>query len=163
MSLNTTPRTWVSGENVTAAIMNTEVRDALTGIQAAATTYTVTTTGFTLGNGTKAGRYSQIGHWVDFTITLTLGSTSAITGSVTLTLPPVTALNSNWMSEDCDAFDSSAGAWYSLGAIATSTTVVTVRSLSTTAASNLIVLSATVPFTWATSDQLIVTGRYESA
>jgi hypothetical protein len=44
VSINYTPRTWVAGEVVTAAFMNTEVRDALTGIQAAWTVYTPTWT-----------------------------------------------------------------------------------------------------------------------
>ena len=45
MSLNTTAATWVSGSVVTAAQMNTEIRDAVNGLQAAWTAYTPTTTG----------------------------------------------------------------------------------------------------------------------
>ena len=35
MSLNTTPATYTSGQTLTAAIMNAEVRDAISGLQAA--------------------------------------------------------------------------------------------------------------------------------
>jgi hypothetical protein len=66
VTLNTTPRTWVAGEVVTAAEMNTEVRDAVTGIQAAWATYTpaLTASGSnpTLGTGSSVnGSYNQIG------------------------------------------------------------------------------------------------------
>lgn len=61
MSLNTTPRTWVTGEVVTAAEMNTEVRDGFTGIQAAWSAYTPTLTNITLGNGTLACASARVG------------------------------------------------------------------------------------------------------
>jgi hypothetical protein len=61
VALNTTPATWVAGSVATAAQFNTEVRDALTGIQAAWTAYTPTLTGITLGNGTLACAFTRYG------------------------------------------------------------------------------------------------------
>lgn len=82
MSINYTPRTWVAGEVVTAAFMNTEIRDALTGIQAAWTAYTPTATNFTVGNGTLLGRWQRLGKTaVGIRINFTAGSTSSYTAS----------------------------------------------------------------------------------
>ena len=79
MSLNTTPRTFVTAEVETAAIFNAEVRDALTGIQAAWTAYTPTVANMTLGNGTVSGRYSQVGKTVTLQFRLAAGSTTTYT------------------------------------------------------------------------------------
>jgi len=94
MSLNTTPRTWVSGEVVTAAEMNAEIRDALTGIQAAWTSFTpslvAVTTNPTLGTGgSSVGNQLRVGADVRFRITITWGGAGLNVGSgiYSLTLP----------------------------------------------------------------------------
>lgn len=88
MSLNSTPRTFVTGEIETAAIFNAEVRDALTGIQAAATAYTPTITNMTLGNGSTVFRYMRVGKWVTLWFRLVAGSTTTYTASaVAFSLP----------------------------------------------------------------------------
>lgn len=76
MGLNTTPRTWVAGETVTAAEMNTEIGAAFTGLQAAWVPYTPSLTGFVQGNGTLSARYRQIGKTVQARIAFLAGSTS---------------------------------------------------------------------------------------
>lgn len=99
MSLNTTPRTWVTGEFVTAAMLNTEIRDALSGAQSAWTAYTPTwsapTTPPALGNGILTGAYCQIGKSIWWRLALTMGSTTTYgSGNYTFTLPftPATVL-----------------------------------------------------------------------
>lgn len=88
MSLNSTPRTWVTGEVVTAAEMNAEVRDALTGIQAALTAYTPTVANMTLGNGTITGRWTRFGKNAFVRINLVSGTTTTYTATnVTISLP----------------------------------------------------------------------------
>lgn len=88
MSLNTTPRTWVAGETVTAALMNTEIRDALTGIEAAWTAYSPTAANFTVGSGTLLGRSSRVGKTVDLRVNFAAGGTTSFTASgATVTLP----------------------------------------------------------------------------
>lgn len=73
----TTPRTWVAGETVTAAIMNTHVRDNLT---AAATTYVgsnSSATGVTLATaGTLVASSAKV------TFTLAVQTRVAIDGSI---------------------------------------------------------------------------------
>jgi len=51
------------------------------------TTWTPTFTNFTLGNGTVVARYVQIGKTTHFSISILLGSTSSILGSVSISLP----------------------------------------------------------------------------
>lgn len=86
MSLLTTPRTWTSGATVTAAQMNTEIRDAFNGVQAAWDTYTpvltATTTNPTLGTGhTQLGQYIQLGKTVICTGQMNVGTTGFNAGS----------------------------------------------------------------------------------
>ncbi|MEW2567625.1 hypothetical protein [Streptomyces sp. NPDC047070] len=79
--MTTTPRTWVVGEVVSAALLNTEIRDQLNSFFGAWTDYTpswIAETGGTptIGNGTLTGRFLKIGRTVDFLIRLAYGSTS---------------------------------------------------------------------------------------
>ena len=91
MSLNTTPRTWVGGEVMTAANLNLEVRDAISGTQGAWTTYAPTWTSSTnpsIGNGTLSGRYRRIGKTVDIVVTMAAGSTTTFgAGAYSFSLP----------------------------------------------------------------------------
>lgn len=82
----TDPRTWVTGELVTAALLNTHLRDNLKAIGDPWTAYTPTCS-WTVGNGTLTGRYRQVGKAVDLSIRLALGSTSTASSIVTFTLP----------------------------------------------------------------------------
>ncbi|MER5892272.1 hypothetical protein [Streptomyces sp. NPDC001876] len=74
------PKTWVVGEVVSAATMNTEIRDQFNSMFAAWTTYTPTWTGATtnpvLGNGVITGRYIKVGRTCTASIQLTTGSTT---------------------------------------------------------------------------------------
>lgn len=83
MSLNTTPATWAAGEVPTATKMNTEIRDAVTGIQAAWVTYTPTVSNVAI-NGLVA-KYHQVGKTV--TVRGYFGLTASPTGAVTVSLP----------------------------------------------------------------------------
>lgn len=126
--------------------------------------YTPTLAAVTEGNGTKTAKYTQIGKTVIFNIRFILGSTSAITGSPTVTLPVTT--RTYWL----------AGQGVDIGSCSLQDAGVkgytgTLRLNSTTVAGLLILgtsglqtaISSTVPFTWATGDELLVQGMYEAA
>ncbi|MDJ0461548.1 hypothetical protein [Streptomyces sp. H27-C3] len=86
------PRTWVVGETVSAAIMNQEIRDQFNSMFDAWTAYTpvwsAVTTDPVLGNGTLAGRYLKVGKTCKVNLILTLGSTSTFgAGDLRLSLP----------------------------------------------------------------------------
>lgn len=90
-----TPRTWVVGEVVTAALLNQEIRDQFNSMFAAWTTYTPTWgaengSAPSLGNGTLNADYMKIGRVVHFRILLVWGSTTTgggPNGNWTFTLP----------------------------------------------------------------------------
>jgi hypothetical protein len=74
------PRTWAVGETVTAAMLNTEIRDQWASVLAAWTPYTPTWTAVTtnpaIGNGTISGQYMKIGRTCVVVFQVTMGTTS---------------------------------------------------------------------------------------
>lgn len=119
MSLNTTPRTWVASEIVTSTEMNTEIRDAITGIQAAWTSFTPTlgasTTNPTLGtSSSQAGGWTRTGKTVEGRAEIVFGTSGAAAGSGTYTvLLPTAAAGADVAS---GAFVGSGGFFDSSGA-----------------------------------------------
>jgi hypothetical protein len=70
--------------------MNTEVRDALTGIQAAWTAYTPTLGNITLGNGTLACAFTRYGKTIKARGNLIAGTTTTFAaGVLSFSLPVV--------------------------------------------------------------------------
>lgn len=125
--------------------------------------YSPTLTNVTLGNGSVIARYTLTNKTVDFYIQITFGSTTAFTASIQATLPPLLpALLTGWTAEGT-AFDTSATAYFGVQGIATNSTTLTFRALPTTAGSNLVVVNASQPMTWATGDILTISGSYETA
>lgn len=87
-----TPRTWVVGEVVSAALMNQEIRDqwntVLGGWTAYTPVWTAATTNPSLGNGTLTGQYMKIGRTCHVMIKLVMGSTTTYgSGSWRISLP----------------------------------------------------------------------------
>lgn len=162
MGLNTTPRTWVAAEVVTALEMNTEIRDALTGIQAAWTSYTPTLTNVTLGNGTLSGAYYQVGKTIHYRCLLTFGSTTTVSGSIQFALP--TTANSNQTAGNFPLGISvmkgtnTVYGWARL--LAAANAIAPVYNATATTSSDC---TATAPYTWAATNIIFVQGVYESA
>lgn len=168
MSLNTTPRTWVTGEVVTAAEFNTEVRDAFNGIQAAWTTYTAawtaTTTNPTIGNGSIDAAYMRIGKTIHFRIAVTAGSTSTFgSGAYSLGLPVAAGGTGRYLMAGTARDDSASVDYQMTGIVAASTGTVSLRCDSTTAGNPMAQVSGTTPFTLAVNDVLTIAGTYEAA
>lgn len=150
----TTPATASAGE-LTSAFWNEQVRDNFKALGDAWTSYTPTLGGWTGGNGTLSGAYMQAGKLVHFRAKLVVGSTTTVSGNPTLTLP-VTATAARCFAGSGAAYDVSGTAHAGLDCMNNSTTTVTFRDGSNS-------LSSTVPFTWATGDELYVSGTYEAA
>ena len=96
----TTPRTWVAGETLTAALFNTHIRDNLLVMSGAWTPYSpIITTGgtaITLNNGTLDAAYKMMGDkTVFFRVTLIVGSTTVLPAGVWVIPLPVAALTAN--------------------------------------------------------------------
>lgn len=90
----TAPRTWVAGETVTAALVNTHLRDQFKEIGDAWTSYapTWTGTGFSIGNGTITGARVLAGKLCIGQIIATIGTTTTVgTGAYSWGLPATVA------------------------------------------------------------------------
>lgn len=89
--MTSSPRTWVVGETITAAMLNAEIRDQLNSMFDTWTAYTpawTATANPSLGNGTLVGQYIKIGRTCTVTVFLTTGSTTTYgTGTYLFSLP----------------------------------------------------------------------------
>jgi hypothetical protein len=154
---------FTSGQILTAAQMNTYVRDNLKAVGDAWTSYTPTLVNVTQGNGTLVAKYVKAGRWVAFYVSFTLGSTSSIGGAaVTVTLPFTAAAvgaGSLW-GQLTDTGTQN----YAVFPIWTSTTVVTPTAINTAGTYGAAAgVATTVPFTWGNTDLLLIGGTYEAS
>lgn len=162
-----TPRTWAAGEDLTAALLNTHVRDNLRAIGDPWATYTPTWTAATtnpaIGNGAIDAAYMQAGRLVDFRIGITFGSsTDAGSGMYSLTLP-VAPKAVRWVFQGT-VYDTSTGDWYAIsGHAAAGSSTITLMRPPGTAGAALVGTGATAPVTLADGDVISVAGTYEAA
>lgn len=134
------------------------------------TAYTPTWAGLTVGNGTLTSSYTRVNNFVHYFGKIVFGSTSAITGSVSVSLP--INLNADMAGTTAAQFgpasfrDVSATATFTgNGRVSTSsatTAVIEVTAANVTYALNSS-LSATAPFTWTTADNLAWNFYYKAA
>lgn len=124
-----------------------------------------TWTNFTTGNGTlNYAKYLQIGKDVHFRLKFTLGSTSVVSGNIIFSLP-VTA-NADYSSAtdmptaSGQLNDATANRWQPRPCFNSTTTVAVFYQNSS---ANIANISSTAPFTWTTSDQVMISGVYEAA
>jgi hypothetical protein len=133
------------------------------------TAFTPTWTGLTVGNGVyNQSHYVLIGKTAHFGIDFTLGSTSAVTGDVTLILP---ANLSRKSANSTGVFyanfldtGTSANVGVAYAATSGDVTRITVRTINVAGTySTNTALSSTVPFTWAATDRISIAGTFEVA
>jgi hypothetical protein len=155
----TTPRTWVAGELVTAALLNTHLRDNLNAVTTW-TTWSPTLTNLSIGNGTQAGRYISAGGFVQVEYSLQWGSTTSASGALAISLPvTAAALTGTPFRVTGDARDASAGENYTVrGRLGSTTSLTLITGEGASAAG----IGTASPFTWATSDELHFWGRYRT-
>lgn len=130
--------------------------------------WTPTWTNLTTGNGTLGyAKYAQFGKTIHFRLRFVLGSTSAVSGVVGISLP-VTAASSyvaaDITTRNVQLLDSSSGTRVFGLSIFGSTSRFDLFAEGTAGTyTGIASLSSTVPFTWATSDEIQVSGAYEAA
>jgi hypothetical protein len=130
--------------------------DAFTG---AWTAYTPTLTNTTAP--ITVARYVKIGKTVHFYVVLTLTG-AQVTGLVGIALPPFAMLSTSAGNFDVKLID--AGVVYAGIGVAGTTARVDCYALNAAGTYAVVTAtSSTVPVTWATTDQIIVSGTYESA
>lgn len=157
--------TFVAGDPLTAAQLNTYMAQWLTaGGALQSYTPTFAGAGLTVGNGTVSGSWCQIGKLVHFRARFILGTTSAVNGVVTCTLPATAVSSIPLGSWHVTFLDFSASKYYLGAGVEASTTTLGLYQLNTSALNNRLdtPLTAT-PFTWAVSDEFRIAGWYEGA
>lgn len=130
------------------------------------TAWTPTLTNLTLGNGTVTALYARIGNIIVARISFIMGTTSAVSGSPTFSLPVTAAAyagtNTTQQVGVGRYLDNSAGNTYPSAPTMQSTT--TIRMLHYSGSPlGYASTSATQPFTWATNDEIHIDFFYEPA
>jgi hypothetical protein len=114
-----------------------------------------------IGNGTLVGRYQKFGRSVKLFIRLTWGSTtSGGTGNWTFTLPSDLSLDNTYMGGF--AWDNSVSLTLPVASRMDSGAATVAQIGAHTSAGTGALITATHPFTWATSDELSIGGVYQS-
>jgi hypothetical protein len=149
------PFPFVSGDVLTAAELN--------GIGEAATAYTPTFTNLTLGNGTLTAKYNQVNKLVSVYVHVLFGSTTAITGNVSVTYPIARASATSFALGTAGLFDT--GVQTYIGTLNVGATTMQPAAIANTGAgwAGSVPLSATVPYTWGNTDILQISLQYEVA
>jgi hypothetical protein len=135
------------------------VSDTVDGFTGAWTAYTPALTNTT--SPITVARYVKIGKTIHFYVQLTLTG-AQVSGLVGIALPPFAMLSTSSGQFDVNLFDGTVG--YKGAALAGTTGRVdcyTINTSSVYAAINA--TSAALPFSWAATDQIILSGTYESA
>lgn len=158
----TNPRTWAAGEDLTAALLNTHVRDNFKAIgdawQSYTPTWSATTTPPTLGNGTRAGAYIQAGNLIIYRITIVFGSTTAVgSGFYTFTVPVAAAAGASYQpAGTATLLDSSVpAARPQVASFNNSSSQIVLQDTAGT------YVAHNAPYAWATNDRIMISGVYE--
>lgn len=162
----TTPRTWSTGELVTAAVLNTHVRDNLNAIGNPWTAYTpswtAATTNPSLGNGTATGAYIQAGKLVVFRARIVMGSTTTYgSGQYSISLP-TTAASGMFQIILAEALVSGS-AYRVTGRVTSGGSSALLYCDPTTAGNALRNVTASTPAAFGSGSELGIYGLYEAA
>lgn len=154
-----TPPTFSAGSALTAAQLNTYLRDNFKAIGDAWTSYSPSLTNWAIGNGTLTGDYMQVGKLVFGKIALTLGSTSTMSGNCVISLPVTKLADAGTATSFGSglATDTSSGAVNCL--VVAHATTTSMRFYTPTSG----LVAGSVPWTWANTDVLTADFMYEAA
>lgn len=163
-----TPRTWVVGEVVTAALLNAEIRDQFLSFFGAWTSdtpaWTASTTNPVVNNGTLNGRYLKVGRTVHRVIDLLTGSTTTYgSGTYAFSMPVAAASAVNQVGTAQAVGGSSRYAGNILLSPSASTAACYFPDSGLVPVSRLSTMSPTIPFTWAAAFQMRALITYEAA
>lgn len=125
--------------------------------------YTPTFTGFTKGNANIIARYAQSGKAVNVFVSVTLGTTSSVTGSITVSLP-VTASSNSIIYRGIGGITDAGVRVFSMATEVISTTAFELKPIYaalTYAAEDYV--SASLPMVWTTNDAFFTNFTYEAA
>lgn len=112
-----------------------------------------------IGNGTLAGRYCRLdNNFIGYEINILMGSTTTFgTGTYSFSLPFTAAAGVSYHPMGNGIVrDGSAAPLVRFPTFSSTTTVILIDVAGT-------IVAATVPFTFANTDRIIITGQYEAA
>ena len=160
------------------AQQHSDINDAVEALEAKVAvgntvlgTYTAFTplfSGFTVGNATLDFQYCRVNNFVHYFGTITLGSTSAVTGALGIQVPVninSSAMPLNVPLGQATFFDTSATA-YNVGVTVGQTLNAYLRVQVLNCASTYGTytgITSAIPFTWATGDIIFINAYYEAA
>jgi hypothetical protein len=127
------------------------------------TAYTPTLSSITLGNGTLAGEYQQIGKLVNVNILLTLGSTSSVATFPRFSLPVTSATSTVPIYGNVNLIDTGTQFYFGVVAYENTTTVQIYAQDTALATAQRTFIGGITPFTWATGDVMSLSFTYKAA
>jgi hypothetical protein len=119
-------------------------------------------TGFTKGNATVVSKYARLGKFVHFYAGVTLGSTSSMAGPLDVTLPVTAAQGIFYHPSSCYFYNGTTIFWGTAINIGTTAIRLVAHKVDGTYAQSADV-SATIPFTWANTNQFYWNHIYAAA
>lgn len=127
--------------------------------------YSPTLTNLTMGNGTMVSKYIQTGKTVEFYVLITFGTTTAITGTVTGTLPVTASASYSNRTPIGQANYSQAGNFNGAVWIASSTTFQPIVYVNDSVHIVSADVTASSPVSWNNTggSQILLTAKYEAA
>ena len=165
-----TPTTQSAGATMTATIWNAQVRDNFKAIGDAWTSYTPawssSGTQPVLNNGTSVGAWLSAGKLVHFRILITMGSTTTYgTGTYRFTVPTAALSLGAGSTINIAGLltDTGTAIWGVQACRFISSTTIELLAPTATADARLAVVAATVPYTFANTDIISISGTYEAA
>ena len=126
-------------------------------------TYAATVSNFTVGNGSVVGRRSVAGGKVSIDILITLGSTSAVTGDMSVSVPFTrdTSIHPNGNAVGRGVMrDASASLSVGCDGVCITNNIAMRANTVTGSNVSIVATTSTVPFTWATSDYISFYAEY---
>jgi hypothetical protein len=115
-------------------------------------TWTPVFTSLTIGNGTQSHIYTKVGNKVTLEGTITLGSTSSISGALNNASVPFTANTTHRAYNKCYFLDAGTANYVGTAAVTETSNFQILADGAASTYLNYASLSSTVPFTWTSTD-----------
>jgi hypothetical protein len=126
-------------------------------------TWTPVFTSLTIGNGTQSHIYTKVGNKVTLEGTITLGSTSSISGALNNASVPFTANTTHRAYNKCYFLDAGTANYVGTAAVTETSNFQILADGAASTYLNYASLSSTVPFTWTSTDVIRYSITYIAA
>jgi len=157
---NDTPARLATGTQNQVLQVDTTTATGLKWASGAWITWSPTINNVSIGNGTISARYAQTGNVIFFSLKVTFGSTTTISGSPNF-LMPVAAASPAYFIVNCT--DTGVAGYTANGILPAGTTMYLDLIDTTSSRAASAAFSSTSPFTWGNGDSFTVSGSYEVA